>query len=891
MELKASHTPYFSRNIDTIIKDINTSYNGLSSDEALTRLKTYGPNAIPKSKAPGLIKVFCSQFASPLVYILIIAALFSVIIHEYVDAMFICAVLVVNAIIGTIQEFSAEKAAEALQQMSVTKCRVLRDNNKLELNSEKLVPGDIVYLESGDKVPADLRLIQTLNTEIDESLLTGESLAVLKDSNNTLKENTNLGERYNMAYAGSLVTHGRAKGIVVATALNTEIGNIATHVLGKAIQKSPLIIRMEKFTNKVALVIFSIALLIAAIAFMRSIPPHEIFMLVVALAVSAIPEGLPVAITIALATSMRRMAKRNVIVRQLVAVEALGSCTYIASDKTGTLTQNKLNVQYILFPDNTKLELQDDPIEGENENTNKLIERLYRTAVLANEASLHIHNDKIIHHGDATDVALLLMAFKNGITRNIMLENYSECAFLPFESSYRVAASLNQHNNQMSIHVKGALEKLLPMCSYMACANGDMKIDVDFLKQQANLLASQGYRVLGLASGNTTTITGTFNKEHLCDLTFLGLVAIIDPLRPQSKRAVKECKQAGVKVAMITGDHPSTAGAIAEQLNLTDNNHYVVTGDELHKTDNDFDFDRLVADASVFARIEPRQKLEIVESLQRNGHFVAVSGDGANDAPALRTAEVGVAMGKNGTDLAKEASKLIITDDNFSSIVAGIEEGRIAYSNIRKVIFLLISTGAAELVLFTLALITNLPIPLLAVQLLWLNLVTNGIQDVALAFEPGEGNEMLSKPRSPKEQIFNKIMIERILVSALFMGIAAFTVFQSLLNSGMEISNARNTTLLLMVLFENVHVFNCRSEVKSVFKTRFFSNPLLIIGTITAQLIHIAAMYLPGISSALKVSPVDLYHWLEMLVIAFSLLFVMEVHKWLRSKWPFKSKA
>lgn len=881
--------------IADLLAKYKSSEQGLTEQQASNNLEYYGTNTIPKSKAPGVIKIFCSQFTSPLVYILVLAAIFSVVINEFVDAIFIAAVLFVNALIGTVQEFSAERAAEALQKLAVTKCRVLRENKCFEINSEFLVPGDVVILESGDKVPADLRLLKTKNTEIDESLLTGESLAVVKDSTVTLEKETNLANRRNMAFAGTIITHGRALGIVVATALNTEIGHIASSVLGKSIQKSPLIVRMEKFTNKVALIILAVAIIIATIALYRGLPTSEIFMLVVALSVSAIPEGLPVAITIALATSMNRMAKRHVIVRQLVAVEALGSCTYIASDKTGTLTQNKLNVQKVVFPGLSELNITEDSLESDQHGINLLIKKLYVTATLANEASLHIHKNKLVQNGEPTDVALLIMAYKNGYVRNRLLELYKEQAFLPFESSYRIAASLNQEGTQQSIHVKGALEKLLPMCTHMITPDGNVTIDKSLLEQQAIALASQGYRVLAFASGLLSTYEhdainpNNFNKNHLHSLTFLGLVGIIDPLRKESKQAIAECRHAGVKVAMITGDHPSTAAAIAQELRLSDNDHSVVTGTELMNTDNVYDFDRLVGNARVFARIEPLQKLEIVESLQRNGHFVAVSGDGANDAPALRTAEVGVAMGKHGTDLAKEAAKLIITDDNFSSIVAGIEEGRVAYSNIRKVIFLLISTGAAELVLFTLALILNLPIPLLAVQLLWLNLVTNGIQDVALAFEPGEGNEMQSPPRKPTEPIFNKIMIERILVSALFMGSVAFVIFQFLLNSGQDVTSARNSTLLLMVLFENIHVFNCRSEARSAFRIPLMKNPLLIFGTLIAQLIHIAAMYLPGISTALRVEPVSFSHWGQLLLVATGLLLVMECHKYFRHKFPIKA--
>jgi magnesium-transporting ATPase (P-type) len=423
----------------------------------------------------------------------------------------------------------------------------------------------------------------------------------------------------------------------------------------------------------------------------------------------------------------------------------------------------------------------------------------------------------------------------------------------------------------------------------MATPTQDVSIDQAFIEQHALALASRGYRVLALAEGEVELGSAeVFTENCLHDLTLIGLVGIIDPLRAESKNAVASCRKAGIDVAMITGDHPATALAIAQELEMIDQSDQLVTGPELQRAFVSGTIDELSRDARVFARVGPHQKLDIVQSLQRNGHFVAVSGDGANDAPALRAAQVGVAMGKSGTDLARETADLIITDDNFDSIVAGVEEGRVAYSNVRKVIFLLISTGAAELVLFTLALLTGLPLPLVAVQLLWLNLVTNGIQDVALAFEPGEGDELRRPPRAPGEPIFNRLMIERVLISALVIGIVAFLVFQWLLSRGYTLDEARNGTLLLMVLFENVHVFNCRSELHSVFLHSPLRNPVLLIGTTVAQLVHITAMYTPWISDVLHIQPVSPQHWLELLGLALTVLVVMESHKILR-RWLYNN--
>jgi magnesium-transporting ATPase (P-type) len=900
---------------DELLTQLSSSQHGLTHAEAELRLKNYGPNAMPKAKPPGIIKVFIHQFASPLIYILVAAAVFSMLIQEWSDAMFIGVVLLVNAIIGTIQEYSAQRAAAALAQLVTTNCRVIRENDTYEIDARELVPGDIVLLESGDSVPADIRLLSCHGLEVDESLLTGESIAVMKNAKQTLPEDCSLGDRVNMAFAGTLVNRGRGSGIVTGTATHTQLGHIAAAVLNKPPPKAPLMIRMEAFTHKVAILVASAAILMAAVSLMRGMPPGEIFMLAVALAVSAIPEGLPVALTVALAISMHRMTKRNVIVRRLVAVEALGSCTYIATDKTGTLTENQLTARRLLFPDASEWEISGDSLTPEGSVTlikgsdgstqdNSLVYRLCQTAVLANEAFLGRRDNDWIHHGDAVDVALLTMAHKLGVVRAESLTTTPERASIPFESGRQFAASLNEADGVSFAHVKGAVEKLLPLCSQMANPGQDAPIDVATLEAQASLLANQGYRVIALACGpiklslpnkDSSTVQDAddteFTEEHLHDLTLIGLVGIIDPLRSEARQAVAACQEAGVKVAMVTGDHPATALSIAREATFADSERQIVTGPKLKRAATDAAVDQLTAEARVFARVEPQQKLDIVESLQRNGHFVAVSGDGANDAPALRAAHVGVAMGKQGTDVARETAELVITDDNFSSIVAGIEEGRIAYANVRKVIFLLISTGAAEIVLFTMALLLNLPLPLLAVQLLWLNLVTNGIQHVALAFEPGEGDELKRPPRDPQEPIFNRIMVERVIVSALVMGVMAFIIFRALLDLGMDIDSARNSTLLLMVLFENVHVFNCRSESRSVFRHNLLRNPLLLFGTLAAQAIHIGAMYTPWLKDVLAVQPVSAEHWLELLGLALSLLVVMELHKWFRRRFVLATGA
>jgi len=892
-----------SKSVETVLAELNTLPVGLTGEEALRRIERYGFNELPRPKEPSLIEVVLRQFASPLIYVLVAAAILSAVIEEWSDAGFITAVLLINALIGSIQEFSAQRAAAALHQLIQTGCRALRDSESYEMDARELVPGDIVYLESGDRVPADIRLMHSHDLEVDESLLTGESEATLKDASALFDVDVVVGDRSNMSFAGTMVIRGRGQGIVVGTAFETELGRIASEVLNREPAKAPLLVRMEKFTHRIAIFVGTAALIMAAISFSRGVPLEEIFLLSVALAVSAIPEGLPVALTVALAVGMRRMARRGVIIRRLIAVEALGSCTYIATDKTGTLTINQLTVKRVVLPDGTVLHISGgnrEPVGKISTRSGALtleqefqFKRLAQAAVLANEGFLGRRGEGWTFQGDAVDVAMLVMAHKGGVIRGEAINDYPELATIPFESERLLSASLNQMDGEPYAFVKGAMEKLLPMCDLMSTRHGDFEIDATRIGDLAREKASQGYRLIALAAGKVGSVAGgmsdsEFTEASLTGLTFLGFVGIIDPLRSEAAQAVANCRMAGIEVAMVTGDHPDTALAIARQLELIDNDGQIVTGADLRRAESEEMVDRLTAGARVFARVEPQQKLQIVQSLQRNGHFVAVSGDGANDAPALRAAEVGVAMGKSGTDVARETADLVITDDRFDSIVAGVEEGRVAYGNVRKVILLLISTGAAELVLFTLSLLFNQPLPLLAVHLLWLNLVTNGIQDVALALEPEEGHELKHPPRPPREPIFNRLMIEQVVLAAVVIGVMAFLLFQWLLLQGYTVDEARNGTLLLMVLFENVHVFNCRSESRSAFRHNPLRNPILLFGTILAQLIHIAAMYLPWISDILHIQPVSPQHWLRLLGMAMSVLVAMEIYKWLRQRMPIR---
>lgn len=887
----------YTRPAEDILREVGSSREGLSGEQAQKRLEEVGPNELPHAEPVTLFGVFVRQFLSPLIYVLAVAATVSAFLGEWADAGFILAVLVLNAIIGTIQEFNAERSAEALSEVLQLQAWVIRDGEEREIPAREVVPGDVVLLESGTKVPADLRLFSESNCEIDESLLTGESVAVAKDAGAVLEADTALGERENMAFAGALVTRGRARGVVVGTGLETQIGEIASSVLGGEPTKPPLIVRMERFTKRIALAALVVIALIATIEFARGATLHELFVVSVALAVSAIPEGLPVALTVALAIGVSRMAKRSVIVRKLVAVEALGSCTYIASDKTGTLTLNQLTVRRVALPGSETIEVGGEGISGGGQlslhdkqlhgKARSRAEALALAGVLCNEGHFGRRGEEWTAHGDAVDVALLALGYKLGMSRSGCEDECPLQGQIPFESDRQYAASLNEREGKPTAFVKGALERVLEMSTTMAAEDGTELIDQEQIEQQGRELAEAGYKVIALAAGELEGIDPKdFSHEHLRELEFLGLVGIIDPLRPEARAAVERCHRAGIEVAMVTGDHPLTALAISRELGLAEAMDQVVTGSELREAaaQGEDALDHLVTGARVFARVEPTQKHEIVTALRRIGHFVAVTGDGANDAPAMRAANVAVAMGERGTDVARESADLILTDDNFASIVAGIEEGRIAYNNVRKVIYLLIATGGAEILLFILATTAGLAPPLLAVQLLWLNLVTNGIQDVALAFEPGEGDELSQHPRPPTEGVFNKIMIERCLLSALIVGGVAFGHFQWLMHEGWELEQARNSVLLLMVLFENVMVGNARSELRSGLTQNPMRNPLLLVGTVGAQLIHIGAAFVPGLNSILHLHPVPLSHWFYLLGWALTVFVGMEIYKFVRRR-------
>jgi len=863
--------------------------SGLAADEVEERRRRHGPNRLPRRQRAGLPRLFLRQFRDPLIYVLLVAGTVSLAVGSGSNAAFIYAVLLVNAGIGTFQEWRAESSAEALQETVRVRTRVRRDEREQEIEATELVPGDIVLLESGATVPADLRLLESGGLRADESLLTGESEPVEKDADAGCAEDAALGERATMLHAGSQVLSGRGVGVVCRTGSSTEVGAIARSLAEEA-QAPPLVLRMQAFTRRIAVAVLAAVLVLSALELARGRELAEIFFLGVALAVSAIPAGLPVAITVALSAASTRMARRQVIVRRLAAVEGLGSATLVASDKTGTLTANALTIRVVRLPgDAQEIEVGGTGHEQEGEatrggsglgtETRDRLQRLVTAGILANEASMGESGEEPDTEGDPVDVAFLVLAAKLGIERDALLEEQPRAGFLPFESERRFGASLHREDGETVAWVKGAAETVAGMCE---------DVDPGELEAIERELADRGLRVLACARGAVEAPADGEepDPESLRGLELLGLVGCLDPLREGVPDAVERCRSAGVEVRMITGDHPATALQIARRIGIEAEDDQVASGQDLREASGDPDrFAERVREARVFARIEPTQKTEIVKALQAGGAFVAVTGDGVNDAPALRTAHVGVAMGRSGTDVARNASDLIITDDDFSSIVNGIEEGRTAYDNVRRVIWLLLSTGTGEVLLFFLALLVGLPLPLTPVQLLWLNLVTNGVQDVALAVEEAEPDVLQRPPRSPEERIFDRRMLRQTALSGGYIGSVGFAVYWWLLSvQGLSPAAATNLILLLMVLFENVHVFSCRSEERSAFRVPIRSNPWLVLAVLAAQGIHILAMWLPGLSDVLGTSPVSLGTWLALLPVAASLLLFDEGAKWLHRR-------
>lgn len=874
---------YNKINKKKLLKEFETTMNGLDEKEVKRRLHKYGKNELPKEEHKSVIQIFLGSLKDPIIYVLIVAAILSFVVNEPVDAIAIVFIILIDAVVSTFQEYRAEKNSEALKNLIKFKVKVVRNNKHYEIDSENVVPGDIIVLESGTQVSADARILSCNNLTVDESVLTGESIGVNKtdDADSIDEESKNT-----MIFAGTSVLTGRALALVVATGINTEVGQIAQKVTSTEETKSPLTIRMEKFSKQISLLIVFISIIIGIVLFVKDYEPMEIFLSVVALSVSAMPEGLPLALTMALTIGSNKMGKRNVIVKKLNSVESLGSCTVIASDKTGTLTVNEQTAKIIKLCNGDTFEIEgngynDDgkvlPLEKANLEDAKYISILGK---LNNEASLEKKKNKWKYYGDSIDVAFLALSHKLETDK----VNYKTILEVPYESEKKFSAVFYTKDDKTYCTAKGSLEVILDFCNHSYENGKKTKLNKEEILKQNEELSSNGYRVIALCDGEVPE-NAKYTEKDIKHLNFVGLVGFIDPVRKEATESIRLCKKAGIKVLMITGDHALTAYAIAKDLNMVESKDEVVTGADLDlHIDNEKDFDKFIKGKKVFARVTPIQKLKIVESLKRQGEFVAVTGDGVNDAPAIKAANIGVAMG-SGTDVAKSTAKMIVIDDNFSSIVAGIEEGRNAYSNIRKISIMLLSCGFAEVLFFVLSIIAGLDIPLVAIQLLWLNLVTDGLQDMALSFERETDTIMSEKPRSTKESLFEKELITQTLLSGLFIGLIVFGVWTYLCNVlHMEVAHARGYILALMVFMQNIHVLNCRSERKSVFKNGFKKNPFVLFTITGSILLQVIVMEVPVLSRFLQTYKVPFNEMLYLFLLALPVLIVVEVYKFFKNR-------
>ncbi|WP_417659405.1 cation-transporting P-type ATPase [Pseudidiomarina sp.] len=872
------------------LRAVNSSKIGLSEAEAALRLAKNGPNALPEPPPPSTLKRFLRQFHNVLIYVLLGATVITLLLHHYVDAVVIFAVVLINAIIGYVQEGKAESALASLRHMLAPTAVVLRDGNRIEVPADNLVVGDIVLLEPGARIPADVRLLSCHNLQVQEAVLTGESEAASKQTKPVAK-NTPLGSRASMAYLGTWVTTGQAQGVVVATGTATEFGEIGVMLTEVTRLTTPLVVQTARFSKWLTLIILALTLLLLTYASLLQLMPFaELFMVMVSLAVAAIPEGLPAVMTITLAVGVQAMARRNAIVRHLPSIETLGAVSVICTDKTGTLTRNEMMVTAVVTADE-KFDVSGEgynPV-GEISNCNAtenhpVLWQLGRVALLCNDAELqHKEHDWAVS-GDPMEGALVVLAAKIGWSPpEHGRQQWRRDDLRPFDAEYRYMATLNHsQDNQRFIHVKGAPEQVLSMCTHQQTLSDIHPLNLNYWQQQADCMAQQGLRVLALAQRSVEPETELLgSSDGLENLVLLGLVGIVDPPRAEAVRAVKECQQAGIGVKMITGDHPGTARAIAQQVGMINTNQ-VLTGADLDQL-TDEQFNAALATTDVFARTSPAHKLRLVKALQAQQHIVAMTGDGVNDAPALKRADVGIVMGIRGSEAAKQAADVVLTDDNFASIVAAVRQGRTVYDNLKKVISWDIPTSVGESMTIIVALLMSMALPITPVQLLWVNLVTAITLGLTLAFEPTEVYSMQRPPRLRSEPLIRASLVWHIvLVSVLFM-VGIFGIFQYALGQGYSLELARSLTLNTAVILEIFHLFFIRNiygtslTLRSLRGTRPLWTAVILI-----LLAQAAVTYVPALQKLLGTAAIGWRDGLLILAIGVALLLAVEAEKQVR---------
>lgn len=881
--------------VEEVFELLGTRPQGLTSEEAEERLEQHGPNAIARKPPYPVWRIVLDQITNPLIYVLLVAAVVTAVIEHYSDTAVIMAVVVLNSAIGFVQEYRARRAMEALQKMATPTARVRRDGHLQTMPSGELVPGDVVSIEAGARVPADIRLTVARELLADESLLTGEAEAVAKTTEALGDPETAMADCVNLAYSGSFIVEGRAEGVIFATGSYSELGKVAETVEEVQKAETPLQRRLHRFANRIAVAILGLAVVIAGVGLVRGIGAAEIFLIAVAMAVSAIPEGLPVVVTVVLSLGARRMAERNALVRRLSAAETMGSTQVICTDKTGTLTQNRMRVRVIELRE-SRLEVRPEDelsdvacgpreVPSGSEEVSAELRELLRAAVFCNNAEYRAGEDGCQFTGNPTEVALLEAAMVVSPELIHEREGSAPVSEVPFSSARKFMATVQHEGDDVhSVYAKGAPEVLLGRCERERTPEGGRPLDEGRWRKAADEMARSGQRVVAL--GMREWAEHSITEQDVEGLTLLGLVGILDPPRVDVAEAVRGCKEAGIRVVMVTGDHPSTGAAIAAQVGileegeevLEEDDRRVISGRELAGMEDVALAGRL-DEAHVFARVTPHDKLRIVQAYQEHDLVVAVTGDGVNDAPALRRAEIGIAMGEQGTEAAREASDMVLLDDSFATIYEAVKEGRYILENIRKVVLFLIGCGAAEVLAILAALAMKWDIPFTAVQILWINLVTNGLQDVALAFEPGEAFVLKRRPRGARAPIIDRLMIQHTLVIAVVFCVGTLAVFRHQLALTGDLDHARTAAVTTMVMFQIWQAFSSRSLVRSTFRVPLSANKFLLISSVIAVGAQLLFIHWAPMQTLFGTTPLIFTKWMLIIGVSLTGVVAMELSK------------
>lgn len=868
-----------------VLQSVRSSEEGLSEQEAQSRLEEFGLNELRKERRITPLEIFVNQFKSFLIVILVFASAISFALGEIADALVISFILILNAVLGFVQEYRAEKAIEALKRLAAPKAKVIRDGREAVTEATEVVPGDMLLFETGDRIAADTRITEVMNLKIEEAILTGESVPSAKVVE-PLPENTPLADRENMAYSGTTVTYGRGQGVVVATGMDTEFGKIAEQIQGAREEPTPLQLRLRSLGMMLGVLVLGISAMLFGLEVLEGQPILESFLIAVALAVSAVPEGLPAVVTVALALGVRKMSARNAIIRRLSSVETLGSTTVICSDKTGTLTRDEMTVTRVFvngeccldisgtgYEPNGKFTKNGAQVEPQQQDGLALALRI---GCLCNHASLGNKGQWSVV-GDPTEGALLTLAGKAGVWREELLQESPLIAEIPFDSTRKRMTTIHAMDRERMAYVKGAPETVLALSGSIhdgGQAREMKQHDRDQVLKSVQEMAADALRVLALAYRKLPAGIEFSSEEVEKDLVFAGLVGMIDPPKEGVKEAIVKTNNAGIRAVMITGDHELTAQAIAREIGMLGPGGRVVTGAQLDQM-NQEELDRQVEGITVFARTSPQHKVRILEALQTRGHVVAMTGDGVNDAPAIKGADIGISMGIKGTDVTREASDMILADDNFATIVNAVEEGRGIYDNIRKFIRLLLSTNLDEILLVAVTTLLGLPLPILPIQVLWVNVVSDGLPALALSFDPHEKDLMQRKPRNPNEGIFHGMLLF-VLAAALVDFLAEMVVLIYWRNTAfVSLERLRTIIFTSTVMFELFFVFNCRSEKRSVFRNNPLGNRPLVLAVIVSVALQLAVVYVPFLQPLFKTVPLNVSDWLIILAIATSGLFIL----------------